>query len=130
MLSSLLLLLNSESVRRKTAFYHGWAKKIPKQPFPMLLFLAVWGYLGVAEVVIAYRKILLLPLQCKLCCVCPLHFPFCYWDEEMKRKEGNTKKRAELVSLCLPLRTCTCVLGRGESKMCFQPADSALSDTT
>lgn len=61
----------------------------------------------------------MLPLQYKLGHLSPLDFPFFYWDEEMQRKESenNTQKQQQLVSLCLPLKTCACVLGeRGDEK--------------
>lgn len=74
--------------------------KTKPQVFLLSLCLAVWGYLGVAEVVVAYRKVLLLPLQCKPGFVCPLNFPFCYWVEEMERKEGNTKTSSTFPFVC------------------------------
>lgn len=48
-------------------------------------------------------RLLLLPLPYKLDSVSPFDFPFFYWVEEMKRKEGNEQKKKKKGSICFLL---------------------------
>lgn len=64
-------------------------------------------------------RLLLLPLPYKLDSVSPFDFPFFYWVEEMKRKEGNEqkkKKRQHLFPFVYHSKLVHEFWGRGEIK--------------